>query len=303
MPEQADPRVLSAAEQYERERAIELANDSIAGFDYIYERQNPPPRIWNENYVARALLKAESNIAALTEHTQEQAAEIERLKLCLEPGKASAIVRSVFDLAEKECGHSPFAAHHGLTSIHSELNRRADEVRRLTEERNAATEQLAAERAATAVLWERVRVRKTPITAPTDDREFIAWCRENCETISDDQEHRFDTLVGMTNDNIWAGLCDIATLRLDLAEARAQVADRQRLFDLVRYCRHKLHDDGLISNKEFSQILTDGSASEPDGGSVKRLESYDQIRAADSPQAPAVIITDEAASRLPGGPA
>ena len=55
-------------------------------------------------------------------------------------------------------------------------------------------------------------------------------------------------------------------------------AERLRLFDLVRFCRHKLFEENLITPEEFSDILAEGSVSAPDGGSVRRLESYDQMR-------------------------
>lgn len=45
-----------------------------------------------------------------------------------------------------------------------------------------------------------------------------------------------------------------------------------RLRDLVRYCRHHLHEENLITDEEFSDLLTNT----PD--SVERLESYDRIR-------------------------
>lgn len=49
----------------------------------------------------------------------------------------------------------------------------------------------------------------------------------------------------------------------------------QRLRDLVRYCRHQLLDEGLISQDEFMSLLTtDGPAS------VGRLEAYDKAIAA-----------------------
>lgn len=35
----------------------------------------------------------------------------------IEPGTPEAIVQGVFDLAERECGHNPVSARHGLTTI------------------------------------------------------------------------------------------------------------------------------------------------------------------------------------------
>jgi len=47
-----------------------------------------------------------------------------------------------------------------------------------------------------------------------------------------------------------------------------------RLFDLVRYARGYLHEAELITDDEFAEILTTDSIN-----SVKRLESYDEMRA------------------------
>lgn len=48
-----------------------------------------------------------------------------------------------------------------------------------------------------------------------------------------------------------------------------------RLFDLVRFARHFLHDAELISDDEYTELLTGGG--DPPNGSVKRLESYDEL--------------------------
>lgn len=48
-----------------------------------------------------------------------------------------------------------------------------------------------------------------------------------------------------------------------------------RLFDLVRYQRHALHEADLITDDEYTFLLQEGS----ENGSVERLESYDQIQA------------------------
>lgn len=49
--------------------------------------------------------------------------------------------------------------------------------------------------------------------------------------------------------------------------------DNQRLLDLVRYSRAELHEDGLISDKEYADLVEVGSIS------ARRLEDYDDFRA------------------------
>ena len=46
--------------------------------------------------------------------------------------------------------------------------------------------------------------------------------------------------------------------------------DQQRAYDLLRYCRHQLFTDGLITPDEFADLVFMD-------GSVKRLESYDMV--------------------------
>lgn len=48
--------------------------------------------------------------------------EAERLRECLEPGKASAIVAAMFDEAER-LGHNPFSSTHALTYLVGEIER------------------------------------------------------------------------------------------------------------------------------------------------------------------------------------
>jgi predicted nuclease with TOPRIM domain len=50
------------------------------------------------------------------------------------------------------------------------------------------------------------------------------------------------------------------------------ILDSIRLFDLVRFQRHQLHDEGLITNEEYSALVSGAP------GAVSRLESYDEIR-------------------------
>ncbi len=52
-----------------------------------------------------------------------------------------------------------------------------------------------------------------------------------------------------------------------------------RLFDLVRYCRSYLHEEGLITDEEYEFLLS-GSPLNSGGGSPspRRLEDYDKMR-------------------------
>lgn len=45
-----------------------------------------------------------------------------------------------------------------------------------------------------------------------------------------------------------------------------------RIVDLLRYCRHQLLDEKLITQDEFTSLLAVN-------GSVPRLETYDNMRA------------------------
>ena len=59
------------------------------------------------------------------------------------------------------------------------------------------------------------------------------------------------------------------------AEAFIFQAENQRLFDLVRFARHHLHNENAISDKEFAALVMDDES----GQRVMRLETYDQLRA------------------------
>lgn len=48
--------------------------------------------------------------------------------------------------------------------------------------------------------------------------------------------------------------------------------NNQRLLDLVRYSRAELHEDGLISDQEYADLVEVGSIS------ARRLEDYDEIK-------------------------
>lgn len=48
--------------------------------------------------------------------------------------------------------------------------------------------------------------------------------------------------------------------------------ENQRLLDLVRYCRATLHEDGLITDQEYADLVCEGS------DSARRLEDYDDVK-------------------------
>ena len=51
-----------------------------------------------------------------------------------------------------------------------------------------------------------------------------------------------------------------------------------RLFDLVRYCRASLHEDGLITDMEYAWLAADADLAKGAGSpSPRRLEEYDEI--------------------------
>jgi hypothetical protein len=57
-----------------------------------------------------------------------------------------------------------------------------------------------------------------------------------------------------------------------LVESQGTLPLNQRGWDLLRYCRHDLHNDGLISDVEYTQLLLIE-------GAVDRLEDYDAAKA------------------------
>lgn len=57
----------------------------------------------------------------------------------------------------------------------------------------------------------------------------------------------------------------------ELAEAERTAVRLERMSDLVRYKRAELHNDGLISDEEYAEIVQDHAA-------VARLEGYDAIK-------------------------
>jgi uncharacterized small protein (DUF1192 family) len=62
---------------------------------------------------------------------------------------------------------------------------------------------------------------------------------------------------------------EVHALEAEVARLKAQL---QRYADLVRHQRAELHEAGLISDEEYVALLSDS-------GAVRRLESYDEMRA------------------------
>ena len=73
------------------------------------------------------------------------------------------------------------------------------------------------------------------------------------------------------------GACDALRAEVKRLKAEAFIfqAENQRLFDLVRFARHYLHNVNTISDKEFAALVMDDES----GQRVMRLETYDQLRA------------------------
>lgn len=57
-----------------------------------------------------------------------------------------------------------------------------------------------------------------------------------------------------------------------MSETR-RIRNGERLLDLVRYKRHALHEDNLITDEEYAELCSVGP------GSARRLENYDVITA------------------------
>ncbi len=84
-------------------------------------------------------------------------AEVARLRYLLEPGTAPAIVEGMFDLAEKECGHSPAGFRHALTTIREWIETQKAEVARLS---NVERDLAEGVRQNLLLLAERARLRE-----------------------------------------------------------------------------------------------------------------------------------------------
>jgi hypothetical protein len=134
---------------------------------------------------------------------------IAELQLCLEPGKASAIVQGMFDLAKRKCGYRP-TAEHGLTFIEEELDRRASRIDELESEtvafqsRIAELEHAVLNQAGDNHCWFDPKTAKIP---PAE--EFLESCR------------RFHGQIADQN-GVLEGSCTIAqlesrSLKLELA--------------------------------------------------------------------------------------
>lgn len=100
-----------------------------------------------------------------------------------------------------------------------------------------------------------------------------------------DEASRLESIVcgdgGYINHRNWKEVClnmdFISQAREDVpalcGTVRALRTERVRLLDLVRYCRHQLHEEGLITTEDLAALLEAGP------GSVRRLESYDNLQA------------------------
>lgn len=53
--------------------------------------------------------------------------------------------------------------------------------------------------------------------------------------------------------------------------ALSKTIPNQRLFDLIRYCRHELHEQKLITDDEYTALAMEA-------GALDRLEDYYELR-------------------------
>jgi hypothetical protein len=77
-------------------------------------------------------------------------------------------------------------------------------------------------------------------------------------------------------------------------KASRPVKDGERLLDLVRYSRHALHEEGLITDQEYTELM--GVHASP-----RRLEGYDEVRTKLTAAAAALAKKDEALRRIVAG--
>lgn len=60
----------------------------------------------------------------------------------------------------------------------------------------------------------------------------------------------------------------------------SDINTNRRLFDLVRFMRSELHEADLISDEEYSWLLSEAPMAKGSGSpSPRRLEDYDQVKA------------------------
>lgn len=64
-----------------------------------------------------------------------------------------------------------------------------------------------------------------------------------------------------------------ASVSAPVGEVSETLPNNQRLLDLVRFCRHQLHDEKLITNEEFAALVSVGAQA------ARRLEDYDAVNA------------------------
>lgn len=121
--------------------------------------------------------------------------------------------------------------------------------------------------------------------SPNEAKNLVALLRSQAEEISNAGHD------GWGNTMRWAA--DVLSSRSPKPEIEAI---REREMDLIRYCRHLLLDERLITEAEFAAL----SAIGPDA--VQRLEDYDslraqldRVRASVSPVAEAQVDQDELA--------
>lgn len=70
---------------------------------------------------------------------------------------------------------------------------------------------------------------------------------------------------------IAASLGTTARCGAQLESIAQRIEFNQRMWDLVRFMRADLHNDGLITDEEYTELAQDHAA-------VKRLEDYDVLR-------------------------
>lgn len=72
----------------------------------------------------------------------------------------------------------------------------------------------------------------------------------------------------------------VLELQAELEQAK-EISTNKRQLDLVRYMRAELHQSGLITDEEFTWLLTAADEGKLGQGSIsaRRLEDYDQLRA------------------------
>lgn len=98
-------------------------------------------------------------------------------------------------------------------------------------------------------------------------------------TSEDAAKYRFEKVSENWNARLFADGNYIGSARTELPtmldSLHAALEREIRHLDLIRYSRHRLHEDELITNEELSELLH----SNPGHAAVARLEGYDKMRA------------------------